>query len=347
MDKSASLDFIDNDLTSEVIPTFFFSQVVQILKELGKDPSGIIKNTHISLEHLCSADTRISYQQAVTLFRNALEISEDPALGLTIGSRQRTNDWGLLGYALGTCKNGLEAMELGSRYIKATTSLVRASLQPVNGGHALQFIPLHPLGELLPFVIEKALSSVVTFSTSIGKTPAYPIDVKLTYAPPDHADKYHRFFKCPIHFNSDQNSLTLRDQDLLQPFPSYNPTTSQLAKKLCEQELKTQQQMCEADLAHQIYYRLLQTPGKFPTKQEIADDLKVSNRTIGRSLQALGTTFQAILDGARKTLAIEYLKNSDLTLEDIAHLVGFSDAGNFYRAFKKWTGETPSSYRKK
>lgn len=79
--------------------------------------------------------------------------------------------------------------------------------------------------------------------------------------------------------------------------------------------------------------------------EDIAEILQMTSRTLRTRLGEQGRSFQAILDDLRHQLALDYLGKSDLSLAEISALVGFTDPSNFQRAFKKWTGTSPSEYR--
>jgi len=71
----------------------------------------------------------------------------------------------------------------------------------------------------------------------------------------------------------------------------------------------------------------------------------MTSRTLRNHLHAQGTSFQAILDNVRQQLAINYLEQTDLSVDYVCGLVGFNDPSNFRRAFRKWTGMNPSELR--
>ena len=102
----------------------------------------------------------------------------------------------------------------------------------------------------------------------------------------------------------------------------------------------------QSDVVYEIRQRLIKSPGNFPTMAEVAREMAVSERTLRRQLKQQEISFQEIFDSVREKIAVEYLRTSKLPLEDIAYLVGFSEVGSFYRAFKKWTGTTPLDFRK-
>jgi AraC-like DNA-binding protein len=84
---------------------------------------------------------------------------------------------------------------------------------------------------------------------------------------------------------------------------------------------------------------------EMPSLEEVGKALGVTPQTLRRRLQDEGQGYQAIKDDLRRDIAIEYLARPDLTLIEIANLLGFSEPSTFHRAFKKWTGVAPGEYR--
>ena len=80
-------------------------------------------------------------------------------------------------------------------------------------------------------------------------------------------------------------------------------------------------------------------------QESIANELHMSLRTLQRKLESEGTTFKRLLEETRKGLAIQYMAESHHSVNEITYLLGFSEASNFSRAFKRWTGQSPSAYR--
>ena len=102
----------------------------------------------------------------------------------------------------------------------------------------------------------------------------------------------------------------------------------------------------EPELVRNVRAACLNAAGGLPAMDQMAEQLHMSPRTLHRRLIAAGSSYQEILDDVRRRLAIEFLRNTDLTIEEVSERVGFSDASNFRKAFKKWTGTVPAEYRK-
>jgi AraC-like DNA-binding protein len=111
----------------------------------------------------------------------------------------------------------------------------------------------------------------------------------------------------------------------------------------CEEELAAGAGAVPAELA--VRQALLARPGSLPGLAEVAAAQHVSPRTLIRRLKRAGTSFQAIRDDVRQTVARDFLLNSDLAISRIASRLGYQDPSNFGRAFRRWHGVSPRAFR--
>ena len=133
------------------------------------------------------------------------------------------------------------------------------------------------------------------------------------------------------------------DSDVLgRPCPNANPITAKICQQVCEAVLT--EGPGESELARRIRTTCLNSK-RFPTAGEIASELGLSLRTLHRKLAEDGLSYQSVLDGMRRSLATELLENTHMVIDQVAERVGFSDATSFRKAFKKWTGRSPSDFR--
>lgn len=345
--SGSARDPFEPGIDNKVIPTYLFNVVGAVLAEHHVDPKVMVAGTGLSLEALYDQQTRVSFRQAIHILSNAVDHSPSPDLGLLVASRECFSDWGMLGYAIASCRHPEEAIGLGNRLYAASTNLAPMHSRQEDGTYVSYITPTFPVGRILPFLIEEGFGGLVNvlraLTTPMAGKPMSPKEVQLSYARPSYEHKYLEFFQCPVSFNRDVNKVIWRAEDAHRPFNSHNPTTAKLAVKLCEQLLSETSH--ETGLVFDIRCRLLRSPGNFPSPKELAAELNTSERSLSRALKNLGTSYQEILDRVREKIATEYLTTSDLRLDDIAMLTGFSDAGNFHRAFRKWTGKPPSAFR--
>ena len=147
-----------------------------------------------------------------------------------------------------------------------------------------------------------------------------------------------------ITFNSHSNQLRFDKQYLTLPMVLANSVARRLAEQKCEEQLKA---VDDIDSIVAKVRRCLQSdPDSIPTMDEVSERLHMTSRTLRRQLQSFGTSFQDLLSDIRKTRAVQLLQNTDKSVDDIAFELGYSDPSNFGRAFKKWTGKSPSCIRK-
>ena len=119
--------------------------------------------------------------------------------------------------------------------------------------------------------------------------------------------------------------------------------SAKIAASLCAQQLN--RQSIEPDFVYWVRHCLLMRTDRFPTADEVAQQLHMTSRTLRNKLRHDGSSFQSILDDVRKQIALDHLENSTMTVAEIAAILGFDSSRNFRRAFMRWTGELPSATR--
>ncbi|BFM14495.1 ornithine utilization transcriptional regulator OruR [Maricurvus nonylphenolicus] len=329
----------------KVIPVYLFQLIKNILQSEGIPIDSLTKGSEVSAEDLAHQDTLISFDQSMVIIANALKLSGDPAFGLKVGSLEKLNDLGILGYALSCCSDAKDALRITQAYGQTTTNLATIELSLAEEQVIYESNPIHPVPpELYRFLAEEALMCFVNLSRREGQIETKPLEMHFAYPEPDYVQEYHGYFQCPLFFDAESNKAIMSAKALDVPNPAANQVTAELAIKLCDDMLTRQDS--QRSLINKIQLIFLRDEDNFPTAKDIAEELGLSERNMRRILKELNTSFQEIFDDVRKDMAISYLENSDLMQEDIAEKLGFSEASSFYRAFKKWTGKPPTAYRK-
>jgi AraC-like DNA-binding protein len=148
---------------------------------------------------------------------------------------------------------------------------------------------------------------------------------------------------CRLGFSGKFNQIVFRSAWLNRPANLGNRTTYPAIEALCDnllEELKSR-----TGVAGKIRALLLRDITNPPTLAAIARALDVSDRSLRRQLREQGISFRGLLDELRMQIALKYLRTTRLATEDIALALGFSDAANFRRAFRRWTNKSPSEIR--
>jgi AraC-like DNA-binding protein len=190
---------------------------------------------------------------------------------------------------------------------------------------------------------EYVLANVVKQCRWISGRSIRPTAVHFVYPAPANREPYVNFFQCPLHFGASVYAVHFSRDDLTLPLPNFNPTLSEMHERFAMEHLN---RLESGSISYRIRDLIVkQLPDGDPSRIDIAKALHVSERTLQRRLQDEGIAFSELVDNTRRELADEYLKQSKMTLSQIAYLLGFRTQSTFFRACKRWFGMPPSEYR--
>jgi AraC-like DNA-binding protein len=287
---------------------------------------------------------RISHRQRLAIYRNALALSKKTDIALLAGARQRLSDFGIYGYALVTSATFGEGLLLSLEHATMAGSAIKQiSFRIERGTAILQSHGVASLGDLLPFVAEFWRSSMTSLFSKVLEAPFPATRMSFMYPPPPHWRRYERMFNCPVDFNSDVMEWHFDASILDRPCPNANPITTQVCQQFCDRVMA--EGPIETDLIRQIRAACLNRPKHLPTAEEVASELGLSLRTMHRRLAESGLSYREIIDDVRRSVAIEFLENTRMKIDQVAERVGFADATSFRKAFRKWTGHSPRFFR--
>ena len=164
-----------------------------------------------------------------------------------------------------------------------------------------------------------------------------------SYPMPAHASEYDLLFPCTQVFGAPNSSLVFPARYLGLPLLQDERTLKHFLERSPADLLSRPD---EGDsLSSQLRRLLSRDRTPWPDLEAVAQHLHISPQTLRRHLREEGTSFQALKDELRRDIAIYHLGRADLSLQEIAEQLGFSEPSAFHRAFKKWTGVTPGAYR--
>jgi AraC-like DNA-binding protein len=321
--------------------------IAAIIAELDKQgipTSAALEDTHLTLPQLENHTTRIAYRQVNTVIHNALRLSNDPAIALHAGQRMHITAYGMYGYALLSSATYAEARDFSARYIRVVgpfcdfavshdATTVKVTLEPMHWPSSRKAVHR--------FAVEFALSAHLTATRDrVGRAFRFSL-VSLDYPAPPHADAYNGQFGCPVQF--DQANCWFAHDRLEGPLTLADPRTHAMARDMCEQLLSEINRA--GGVAADIRRFLIERPGRYPSIETIAEKLQTYPRALRRKLESEGTSYRDLLAEVRMRLAIEYLRRTEMTNEEIANRLGYSDAANFRHAFTRGTGKSPSNFR--
>jgi AraC-like DNA-binding protein len=323
---------------------FFIRAATRVAQEQGVNPETLLRGTSLAPDSLSDPYQLISRAQELCFYHNLIHAIDIPWLGLKVGSASSLSGLGTVGH-----------VRLASRDIREVIagSLERYSLMNLHltydvklkAGEVIHSVSEEePLGELRQFMIDRCFAQTQCHAEELIGPECIPTVVRLDFPDPGYHDRYKELFQCPIRFNQPVNEIRYPFQFLDQPIPSHDPKVKEVLDSLCESLM--QKLNVERDMVTDVKLAIRKKPGTFPNIEQVADNLGMSSRNLRRSLKEQGSSFQALLNEARRAVAEDYLLNSTLNVQKIAELCGFSDGQNFAQAFKRWTGQSPTDFRR-
>lgn len=281
------------------------------------------------------------FEQAV---HRALEMTQAPWLGWEFGATLNLSSHGFLGYAAMSSETLRDALELAVKFFRTRGTLMELHLFVEDDTAVIQVDELVALNDLAPFMIESFFSSLHYMGSHLMGEVYLDGELRFAYPEPAYFAKMRPLLPVPVLFDCAYHQMRFPAHRLDQKLLFADPRLARMAAAQCEQELANIK--APPKLLGQVRRIILGEAGRFPSVEETASELHMSSRTLKRKLQQLGTSYQRILDDLRKGLAVEYLTQTDRTVDEIAIQLGYSDASNFARAFRRWTRKSPSDYRR-
>ncbi|WP_229954171.1 AraC family transcriptional regulator [Parasphingorhabdus litoris] len=316
--------------------------MLDILESQGIGQDELFDRLDFGDEKITDSEALLTFHEMFALIDVALRLSPTPWLGLKVGDAETVGTWGALGYAIMSSATEKEAAQIGPKYYQAAPSLMHSESSIDAGKQRIQMHPIYPNQRLLPFCVEENIVGIWRVSSEYLEEPMRPLEIHLSYPKPIYAKKYDEYFDCPVYYEQPDNILWTR-APTDRPLRTSDPASAKICLQLVEQMV--QRYRGEDDFILLIRRELLRNPGEMPDMEEISAMLAMSSRTLHRKLSELDTSFRKIQDDVRKNLAIDYIQNTGMSIDQIAARLGYSETTNFRRAFKQWTGKAPSLYQ--
>ncbi len=332
-------------MTQQVAQTTMASYVqafASALEERGIDPQSVLEDAGISARASSDPLKRISEQEVGRLFQASVRATDDPAFGIAVGQRMQPGNLHALGFGLLASTTLRDFYERICNYYRVVSQSAEFRFLD-KGGESI--LVAADVGSEVCFETRDAwVTMMVRFVRFLYQQEIDPLWIELSRPHPNkNVQLYQDYFKCPVRFSCAEDRIALDSQVMDRPLPGASPDMAQYNDQIVMQYLE---QMDRNDIVNRVRRHIIEdlASGRL-TKQGVADKMHMSPRNLQLKLAADNTTFQEILDGTRQSLASGYMQQSHLTITEIAYLLGFSDASNYTRAFRRWFGVSPRKYR--
>ncbi|WP_422049865.1 AraC family transcriptional regulator ligand-binding domain-containing protein [Shimia sp.] len=332
-------------MEDKIYHTAKLNAALAALEKRGIDTAHVFEGTELEPHALKDGALRVSSAQILHALRNISERFWHPHLPYEIGSHIRISAYGMYGYAVLCSTNYLETVAFARKFHHLAAPTSRLAFSFEDGAQGWEAEPLgaayadrafYTFLVNLQMGIFNALHNDVVgdrFHSDLIEL-RYPEDSDYTL-PPQAAKE--------IRYGAAQNRFHVSSDWFERPLERGNTVIFQSVVQMCERELSELSQ--QNAISAQVRNTLLQSGYLSSSMEEIADRMNLTSRTLRRHLKREETTFSEIVDMTRTELAVKYLREADLSIEEIARVLGFSETASFVRAFKRCTGKTPKAYR--
>ncbi len=316
--------------------------------KLGADSDVLIRASGQNANTLSAPDStidRAAYSRVVEL---AVEMTGDQCLGLHLGEGLGLSAAGLIGQITQTSSTVKEALEYCCEFANLGCSELPMSLSRSGEYYKIK-LQSNPLWEQQsPVAYRHTAEGVLAFTLreceALTRTAHHPVAVHLPWKHAAHEQEYQRVFGAPVRFQQGEFAILLHPS---QVEASIKTADYQLLRLLVahaeEKSAQWKRQHGFSNVVRQSMIQLIRP--EFPTIEQVAQHLNLSLRTLQRRLSGEGLTYKLLMEEVRKDFAMSYLRKQELSVSEIAYLLGYADTSAFSRAFKRWSDVSPQQWR--
>jgi len=321
-------------------------------KELADDLAGqgfseaeIFKGSGLTAAALEPDKPVTGFDRIAAFFEHAAQLTGDGILGFNRGQIREMRSSGLISYVGVSSPTVLDLIQNIARYRRVFSDALELDSGTLDVDGVLKWHFGIPTQINHRQFSEFGISGLMHAMRQAAANDFCPELVTFSHARNANTDKFEQYFGCDVQFGARDNSCRFRAKDLALPLATADDELYKVLRNCCEQSLQDKSHntpLLIVEVERAISDRL--TKGEV-TQDDVARALGMSARTLSRRLADEGTTFFQTLEGLRKALAMNYLRDSDLTLAEIGFLLGYASLSSLNHAFKRWTGQTPGQFR--
>lgn len=330
----------ERDVVPGMVPQTFLRLLAEHLARHGVEPASLMppEALRAGQPHL----GRYPAESYCQLLLRAAERLDDPLLGLHLGQSLQPAHLGALGYVLLACENLGAALLRIQRYHRLLHDINPIQRHLDGDSMVLQWgVARGRPGALFD---ETGITALVQFARGLCG-PTLPVRaVDFVNPAPSQTQPFIAHFGCPVRWDQPVTRLVISLDSLHTPLRQPDPVLLALMEAQVDAALA---HLPEGDDLPDLTRRVVQQLARqgVPELEQVAAELQLSPRVFYRRLAERGQQFRQLRDEALKELALVHLADRRLTLGDVGALLGYTEQSAFSRAFKRWSGVSPLSWR--
>ncbi len=324
------------------LPAVHALHLADLVTRSGVSLDEFFGTTELDRASLTVPGAQLAVEVMVQLFERARALTGNPGIGIQLGMQMRASAHGYLGFAAMTASTLREALETATRFVPTRTNALGLSLHVSDRSASLVIEERADFGDARDAILFALVVGIWQIGDALtGRELTGMAD--FAFPRPAYLDGVTGL-RQSLRFGQPVTQLIFDASALSLPLTMADPVSRQLAYSELERSLE------ELGAEHEILARVRgaveRTSGGFRTLEEVASGLHLSTRTLKRRLAAQGLTYSNVLEEQRREKALLLLRSPLLSLDEVAEQLGYSDTSNFRRAFRRWTGVSPATYRK-
>jgi len=252
----------------------------------------------------------------------------------------------LFGFAVMSCGTLRELFSIAMRYFALTMMHIDLAIFETADDCLIELDAGHLPTDVRGFFIERDIAGIISTTTSFALAVAEKYADQVSAEVAIDEELLRPLLELvPVHdvaFGRAHNRLHFPRAMFDEPLPQADRHTLEMCMAQCDVLMQRSER--RQGITALVRTKLFRDSGSFPTLPDIADELDVHPRTLRRRLTEEGTSFRALLNEARSTVAVDLLRNVGLTVEEVSKRLGYTEVSTFSHAFKRWYGVAPSAY---
>lgn len=330
------------------VPAIYLLLLCDVAEGFGVAPAELLETVGLSREQLLEADRMLPLERVRAATLHAYALAGHKGLGFAYARALRVTLHGPVSLIALSSNNLLEVMQALERYFTLRAPAFHLSSE---AGPEFVTIKIDYPGRndpLRPFIMELLLMGLVVMTAQILDRPQTGTEMHMQGPAPDYYAALAPHLPVPVRYNQSEFALKVPRALMEAPLRLADPNAAAMAREACERELQARQSNSSKEdvLTGRVRTVLKASNDRLPTLEEVADTLHVSTRTLKRRLQEEGRNFRALVDHVLCERATQMLQEEGLSVSEVAYRLGYNDVSNFSRAFRRWTGQSPSDFRK-
>lgn len=318
-----------------------------LLRELERreiDPRPLLTNTALNREELLQGGD-ISMQDFLHILRAGDRLLGNQQLGLMLGRKANVFAMGSVGAAMAVAPSLREGLQALESFTRLHATYIDIAARSVMQWLTVVILYRHDTGYVERFHTETAMLLLQQYMETLVGEPVCDARYRFAFPEPENSEEYTNALHGFVSFNADANEVDIPQRWLDLPSPYFDPELWQRAQITLSQSLKEQSTAEGAPYTQHVTALLETSEPPLPELGEVASSLHISTRSLNRHLKAEKTSFRELKRQALISRARLYLRHTDYSVDVIAVELGYTDAANFRRAFRKAAGLSPMEYR--